>query len=237
MAPARPAGPGVPGEERLASRGGWEAGERSGSRALRAPARPHLDVEVRRVEAARAVMSQALAAHRSCGTSSRARCTRNSQSPWADADAARAHAGPQGGGRHGPGRRRRGRYYAGAERAERFRVCGRPPRACLRLWGPRPGSSPGASGSPRRRSSGSLSAGSRRDPVSPGSLRARPPGRPQDAGGGSGPRTVPGAPRPGVTGGVDARKVCARVLSPRSASDRAAVRTFHVSLPPRVFVP
>lgn len=30
------------------------------------------------------MISHALAAHRSCGTSSRARCTRNSQSPWAD---------------------------------------------------------------------------------------------------------------------------------------------------------
>lgn len=52
VAPARPAGPGVP---RLASRGGWGGwgAQGSGSRALRAPARPHLDVEVRRVEAAR----------------------------------------------------------------------------------------------------------------------------------------------------------------------------------------
>lgn len=123
-------------------------------------------------------MSQALAAHRSCGTSSRARCTRNSQSPWADMTRPEP-AGPRGGGCRGPGRRR-GRYYAGAGRTERFRVCGRPPR--LRLAGPRAGSSPGASRSPRPRSSGSLSAGSGRNPRAPEEPARSQPGRPQDAG-------------------------------------------------------
>lgn len=152
--------------------GGWGA-QVNGSRAPRTPARPHLDVEVGRIEAARrdepSLGGPQVLRHQLAGSLHQKLAV-----ALGGHDAARARR--TSGRRPGP----RGRYYAGAGRTERFRVCGRPPR--LRLAGPRAGSSPGASRSPRPRSSGSLSAGSGRNPRAPEEPARSQPGRPQDAG-------------------------------------------------------
>lgn len=231
VAPARPAGPGVP---RLASRGGWGGwgAQGSGSRALRAPARPHLDVEVRRVEAARrdepslggpqvlrhqlaGSLHQKLAVALGGHDAARARRTsgRGDATGLAAAGAAttQARSAPSASG------------FAGG-----LRAC-----ACGALGRAAPRERPDLRGGG---AAGSLSAGSGKDPPCPRGACARAArAAPRRRKGGGGPRTVPGAPRPGVTGGVDAPKGL-RGFCPRGpAGDRAAVRTFHVSLPPRVY--
>lgn len=177
-------------------------------------------------------MSQALAAHRSCGTSSRARCTRNSQSPWADMTRPEP-AGPQGGGTPrawpppGPLLRRRG-----ARRALPGLRAASAPAPVGPSAGQLPGSVPISEAAEQREPVGGLGA---RPPCPRGACARAARAAPRRRKGGGGPRTVPGAPRPGVTGGVDAPKGL-RGFCPRGpAGDRAAVRTLHVSLPPRVY--
>lgn len=91
-----------------------------------------------------------------------------------------------------------------------------------------PGSSPGASGS--EAGSGSLSAGSGRDPRDvPGACARAARAALKTPERASGAQDGVGAPRPGVTGGVDAPKGLRGFCAPRSRRRSGCCWTFHVS--------
>lgn len=211
VAPARPAGPGVP---RLASRGGWGGwgAQGSGSRALRAPARPHLDVEVRRVEAARrdepslggpqvlrhqlaGSLHQKLAVALGGHDAARARRTsgRGDATGLAAAGAAttQARSAPSASG------------FAGGLRAC---ACGALDPAAPRE---RPDLRGGGAAGACRRARGAT-------PVSPGSLRARRPGGPKTPEGRRWAQDGARSPSAGGHRRSGRSERSARVLSPRS---------------------